>query len=55
MNIVGLLSSEEEVEEIKFVSKIFLVAIRIYELVEGQKIIDTANKIIERGKKKVGK
>ena len=55
MNIVGLLNSEEEVEEIKFVSKIFLVAIRIHEIVEGQMIKDVANKITERGKKKVDK
>ena len=49
MIIAGLLSTEEEAEEIKFISRIFLVSIRVHELVEGQKIQDTANKIIARG------
>jgi len=38
--IEGLLSTEEEVEEIKFISKIFLVSIRIHELIEENKKVD---------------
>jgi hypothetical protein len=36
LSIVGLLGTEEEANEIKFISKVFLVAIRIKELVAEQ-------------------
>lgn len=37
LSIVGLLSTEDEVDEMKFISKVFLVSIRIKELIEEQK------------------
>ena len=42
LSIVGLLSTEDEVDEMKFISKVFLVSIRIKELIEEQK--DKVNK-----------
>jgi hypothetical protein len=35
--IAGLLSSNEEVEEMKFISKVFMISIRIHELTKEAK------------------
>lgn len=42
LRIVGLLSTEDDAKEIEFISKVFLVSIRIHELIAEQK--DKVNK-----------